>query len=167
MLRVLGAVTGQVIHEQVFAAATGMHGAGGYGAQCGLVEGGLMFLGVWGREMGKTQEWITEACNAYAQGFERRFGSLLCRGTPSPGFYRRTAAAHVRGVERGRGQLGREVGGAFAAVKRSRGRAIPAGRVLAVRNSSEQDRVGITRCRIRQVMTPIPLPAAGFLESDS
>lgn len=86
MLRVLGAVTGQVIHEQVFAAATGMHGAGRYGAQCGLVEGGLMFLGLWGREMGKTQEWITEACNAYAQGFERRFGSLLCRELRPQGF---------------------------------------------------------------------------------
>jgi hypothetical protein len=86
MLRVLGAVTGQVIHEQVFAAATGMHGAGRYGAQCGLVEGGLMFLGLWGREMGKTQGWITEACNAYAQGFERRFGSLLCRELRPQGF---------------------------------------------------------------------------------
>jgi len=86
MLRVLGAVTGQTIHEQVFAAATGMHGAGRYGAQCGLVEGGLMFLGVWGREMGRSEAWVAETCNAYAQGFERRFGSLLCRELRPQGF---------------------------------------------------------------------------------
>lgn len=86
MLRVLGAVTGQVIHEQVFAAATGMHGAGRYGAQCGLVEGGLMFLGVWGREMGRSEAWVAETCNAYAQGFEKRFGSLLCRVLRPQGF---------------------------------------------------------------------------------
>ncbi len=49
MLRVLGRQFGQEIHPQVLAAATGMHGAGRYGAQCGLGGGGLMFLGVWGR----------------------------------------------------------------------------------------------------------------------
>ena len=86
MLRVLGAITKQKIHDQVFAAATGMHGAGRYGAQCGLVEGGLMFLGVWGREMGRSDAWIAEACNAYAHDFEGRFGSLLCRVLRPQGF---------------------------------------------------------------------------------
>ena len=30
-------------------AALGMHGAGKYGAQCGLAEGTLIFLGTFGR----------------------------------------------------------------------------------------------------------------------
>ncbi len=86
MLRVLGRARGLDMHPLVLAAATGMHGAGRYGAQCGLVEGGLMFLGVWGREMGRPEAWITERCNAYARGFEECFGSLLCRVLRPQGF---------------------------------------------------------------------------------
>jgi len=36
------------VHQcpQLLDAAVGMHGAGKYGAQCGLVEGSLMFIGL-------------------------------------------------------------------------------------------------------------------------
>lgn len=86
MLRILGRSTSLVIHPQVLAAATGMHGAGRYGAQCGLVEGGLMFLGIWGRERGLPEESITDWCSQFAQGFEIRFGSLSCRVLRPQGF---------------------------------------------------------------------------------
>ncbi|NLW00226.1 MAG: C_GCAxxG_C_C family protein, partial [Clostridiales bacterium] len=46
VLRILAAIDGIELNEQVLAAAVGMHGAGRYGAQCGLVEGGLMYLGI-------------------------------------------------------------------------------------------------------------------------
>lgn len=39
-------------------AALGMHGAGGYRAQCGLVEGALMFIGIWGKMHGKEEAEI-------------------------------------------------------------------------------------------------------------
>ena len=38
------------VSEDVLSAATGMHGAGYYGAQCGLVEGTLMFIGLYGNK---------------------------------------------------------------------------------------------------------------------
>ncbi len=36
------------LNDQVIQSLTGMHGAGKYGAQCGLVEGTLMFIGLFG-----------------------------------------------------------------------------------------------------------------------
>lgn len=86
MLRVLGRSRGVELHPQALAAATGMHGAGRYGAQCGLVEGGLMFLGIWGRAMGRGDADIADFCNAFARGFEARFGSLSCRVLRPQGF---------------------------------------------------------------------------------
>jgi len=70
----------------VLDAALGLHGAGGHGAQCGLVEGPLLFLGVWGRRQGRSAGEIASACRSYAQAFESRFGSLLCRELRPQGF---------------------------------------------------------------------------------
>lgn len=86
MLRVLGHMRGVEFGPQLLAAATGMHGAGCYGAQCGLVEGGLMFLGVWGRAQERSVSWIEGACRSYARDFEQAFGSLLCRELRPQGF---------------------------------------------------------------------------------
>lgn len=86
MLRVLATVHGVELAPQVLAAATGMHGAGGAGAQCGLVEGGLMFVGVWGRTLGRPDGWIVDRCREYGRTFEARFGSLLCRVLRPQGF---------------------------------------------------------------------------------
>jgi len=70
---------GMALHPQVMDAALGMHGAGKYGAQCGLVEGGLLFIGIIGRERGVPDEETVQACQDFARRFEARFGSLLCR----------------------------------------------------------------------------------------
>lgn len=85
-LRVLSEVFGVDLDPQVLAAAVGMHGAGGYRAQCGLVEGALMFTGLLGKERGIPQDAIVEACRDFAEAFEERFGSLLCRDLRPEGF---------------------------------------------------------------------------------
>ena len=74
------------LHKQVLDAAAGMHGAGGYGAQCGLVEGALMFIGILGRIRTKADEDIIQLCNSFAAGFENEFGSLKCSRLRPGGF---------------------------------------------------------------------------------
>ena len=63
---------------QTIWAAVGLHGAGGYRAQCGLVEGTLMFIGIYLHEMGQTEDEIVPACNHFASAFDKTFGSLRC-----------------------------------------------------------------------------------------
>ena len=74
------------VQEQVLDAALGMHGAGGYRAQCGLVEGGLMFIGILGKAQDLADEVVVQSCFEYAEAFEDRFGSLLCRELRPQGF---------------------------------------------------------------------------------
>jgi hypothetical protein len=83
---VLSEVYDVALGDQVLAAAVGMHGAGGYRAQCGLVEGALMFIGVIGQEQGLAEDAIVQACYDYGERFETRFGSLVCRDLRPEGF---------------------------------------------------------------------------------
>jgi hypothetical protein len=85
-LKILGEVFGIPMNDQVLDAALGMHGAGEYGAQCGLVEGPLMFLGIWGRAKGLPDEEVIDWCREFARRFEERFGTLLCRQLRPEGF---------------------------------------------------------------------------------
>ena len=50
------------LEEQTISSAIGLHGAGGFRAQCGLVEGGLMFIGIWGNLLGISEKEITSLC---------------------------------------------------------------------------------------------------------
>ena len=63
-----------------------MHGAGGYRAQCGLVEGTLMFIGIYLHTIGKTEDEIVSACYNFASAFDREFGSLRCFELRPTGF---------------------------------------------------------------------------------
>jgi hypothetical protein len=74
------------VSPQVFDAAIGMHGAGGFRAQCGLVEGTLMFLGLYLSSLGWSREQTAQACCTYAEAFTRRFSSLSCRDLRPGGF---------------------------------------------------------------------------------
>ena len=74
------------IGPQTFAASLGMHGAGGYRAQCGLVEGGLMFLGLYLSSLGWSRAEIIKACYRYGEAFEKEFGALTCRELRPQGF---------------------------------------------------------------------------------
>ncbi|MGX8719154.1 MAG: C-GCAxxG-C-C family (seleno)protein [Desulfovibrio sp.] len=72
--------------QQTLDAAIGMHGAGRFRAQCGLVEGTLMALGVCGTAQGLAPKEISALCFAFAGDFTRRFGSILCRDLRPGGF---------------------------------------------------------------------------------
>lgn len=85
-LRILSEVFEVPLNQQVLEAALGMHGAGGYRAQCGLVEGALMFIGVGGKAQGLEDATVVKACYSFAEQFEDQFGSLLCRDLRPGGF---------------------------------------------------------------------------------
>jgi len=85
-LKILAELFSVELSSQVVAAALGMHGAGGHGAQCGLVEGTLMFLGIMGRREGVSDENIVASRKEYANRFESHFRFLLCRELRPEGF---------------------------------------------------------------------------------
>lgn len=86
MLNILSELHEINLDRQVLNAAIGMHGAGGFGAQCGLVEGSLLLIGIWGKEKDLTTKAIINLCYCFAQEFEEEFGSLLCKQLRPQGF---------------------------------------------------------------------------------
>ncbi|MFH0781775.1 MAG: C-GCAxxG-C-C family protein [Pseudomonadota bacterium] len=74
------------LSNQVLDSSVGMHGAGNYGAQCGLVEGTLLFLGILGRAKQLPDDEISNLCCRYAGRFEEHFSSLLCCELRHEGF---------------------------------------------------------------------------------
>lgn len=77
-LKLLDEVYNVSLNDQVLEAAHGMNGAGRYGAQCGLVEGMIMFLGIWAKQRGLSYNQTQDLCRSCAERFEKNFGSLLC-----------------------------------------------------------------------------------------
>ena len=74
------------LEAQTLKSAIGLHGAGGFRAQCGLVEGALMFLGIHFSDRGKSVYDIASICYQYADEFTRNFGSLKCYDLRPNGF---------------------------------------------------------------------------------
>lgn len=74
------------VEPQIIWSAIGLHGAGGYRAQCGVVEGTLMFIGIYLHMMGKTEDEIVSVCYNFASDFDRMFGSLRCFELRPTGF---------------------------------------------------------------------------------
>jgi len=74
------------LNDQTLQAAIGMHGGGGFGAQCGLEEGALMFLGLYGARKGMSDASVSRLCFAYAQAFTVAFSSLQCSVLRPQGF---------------------------------------------------------------------------------
>lgn len=70
------------IEEQTFKSAVGLHGAGGHGDQCGLVEGSLMYIGI----LCPDEKQAVRLCNLFAGEFQKKFSSLLCRELRPEGF---------------------------------------------------------------------------------
>ena len=85
-LKTLSEVFPTKIASQVVDSAVGMHGAGKYGAQCGLVEGSLLFVGIYGRSLNWEDKEIVDMCSALARAFENDFSSLLCNQLRPSGF---------------------------------------------------------------------------------
>lgn len=82
------------ITKQTMDAAIGLHGAGGFRAQCGLVEGGLMFIGLYFRTRGKSEDAIVSLCYQFAEEFSKNFGSLLCYDL-RPGGFQKSDPPHL------------------------------------------------------------------------
>jgi hypothetical protein len=74
------------LERQVVDSALGLWGAGGFRAQCGLVEGGLMLFGLLGSRAGLSRSRIGALCGRYADEFVKRFGALTCRDLRPDGF---------------------------------------------------------------------------------
>ncbi len=85
-LSVLSEAFGMNLSEQLFNAASGMNGAGRYRAQCGLVEGPLMFMGAYLKSKNYDKDKVNICCQTFAKEFEEEFGSLLCRDLRPNGF---------------------------------------------------------------------------------
>ncbi|WP_425802349.1 C-GCAxxG-C-C family protein [Desulfitobacterium sp. Sab5] len=75
------------LYFQLLDAATGIPGAGRYGAQCGLVGSAIMLIGILGKTKGLDHEEIVTICNEFSRGFEKQFGSLNCRDLRPQGFH--------------------------------------------------------------------------------
>ena len=87
MLRVLSKHFSINLQPHVIDAALGLHGAGGFGAQCGLVEGGLIFIGIYGKHVCLSDNSIVKYCYEYAKAFEAHFKSLSCKTLRPQGFH--------------------------------------------------------------------------------
>jgi len=74
------------LSPQVIDSAIGMHGAGKFGAQCGLVEGSLMLIGIAGRSKKYPDDRIVKNCYRFAEEFQKNFGSLNCNTLRPEGF---------------------------------------------------------------------------------
>jgi C_GCAxxG_C_C family probable redox protein len=85
-LKVLAEIFSVDLNPQILDAAIGMNGAGKYRAQCGLVEGTLMLIGVLGKKKNIPYDDIKHLCYQFAERFEKEFGSLLCRDLRPDGF---------------------------------------------------------------------------------
>ena len=85
-LRILSHIFSIPMEKQTLDAAAGLHGAGGYTAQCGLVEGALMFIGIEAEKAGKNKEEAVALCYEFASSFESRFGALRCSELRPVGF---------------------------------------------------------------------------------
>lgn len=85
-LTVLSDIYDTKIEKQVFYGATGLNGAGKYQAQCGIIEGVLIFIGIFGTLRGYNANEIENTCYKFASSFEKEFGSLKCRDLRPEGF---------------------------------------------------------------------------------
>ena len=68
------------LQEQVYDSAIAMHGAGKYGAQCGILDGAMMFITIYGKQRGLTKTVMVGLVHDWAALFEQEMGSIVCKG---------------------------------------------------------------------------------------
>ncbi len=86
-LKILGEVFAVEVSPQTFDASSGMFGGGGnYGAQCGLVQGAVMFVGILGAGREMDTETLGRHCFDLSERLEGELGSLVCREIRPEGF---------------------------------------------------------------------------------
>lgn len=82
----LGKEFGVEIDQQVLDSAICLNGGGRFRSQCGLVEGALMFIGIYATALGMKKKDMMKIAYGFCEGFTARFGSLLCRDLRPGGF---------------------------------------------------------------------------------
>ena len=82
----LGDLFHLAVCDQTMHSAIGLHSAGGYRAQCGLVEGALMFIGIYLSTKGRTDKEISSICHLFAEKLTEHYGSLRCFDLRPNGF---------------------------------------------------------------------------------
>ncbi|MCE5285063.1 MAG: GDSL-type esterase/lipase family protein [Pelosinus sp.] len=84
-LRILSEVFHTEIQSQLFSAAYGLN-AGRMRSQCGLIEGALMFIGLYAQQKEIASPNIADLCRKFSADFQAEFGSVLCRELRPEGF---------------------------------------------------------------------------------
>ena len=90
----LGKEFGVEINQQVLDSAICLNGGGRFRAQCGLVEGALMFIGIYATQRGMKKKDMMKIAYGFCEGFSARFSSLLCRDL-RPGGFQKTDPKHM------------------------------------------------------------------------
>lgn len=84
-LKILSELFRAELNPDVLSAAFGLN-AGRCGYKCGLVEGTLMFIGLYGSPDSINNERKVDLCHKFCNRFETRFNSLLCKELRPEGF---------------------------------------------------------------------------------
>lgn len=66
------------VHEQVYASVNGIMEHRDKRHQCGLYKGALMFLGIYGTQLGWDRAMLNEKTLSLAQAFEEYFHAINC-----------------------------------------------------------------------------------------
>ncbi len=75
------------IEGQTYQSAVGLHGCGGHRDQCGLVEGSVMFLGIYFSNKRWHEGDVVNLIFDFAQNFTEKFGSVSCYDLRPGGFH--------------------------------------------------------------------------------
>jgi hypothetical protein len=90
MLTCLGELFDTSIEAQTLNSAIGLHGAGGFRAQCGLVEGALMFIGIYYSNAGRNEEDIALICYQYEDDPPHVCEAITCEAVEFAGEFIKT-----------------------------------------------------------------------------
>lgn len=78
IILVLGKLFDIEISRQVLHGTIGLHSTTEYGGQCGLLEGLLIFVGIYGREKNYSNNEIVRHCAKLTRKFDNLFRTLSC-----------------------------------------------------------------------------------------
>ncbi|MDQ0204940.1 C-GCAxxG-C-C family protein [Pectinatus haikarae] len=84
-LKILSEIFEMEVSQQIFSAVSGLS-AGRNRLQCGLVQGMLMFLGIYFKEKDLEQDKIADICHEYVNAFQNEFSSIECKELRPRGF---------------------------------------------------------------------------------
>jgi hypothetical protein len=86
-LTILSEIFELPLNEQVKNSVLALPGAGQCGAQCGIVSGTIMFMGIFGKNCGIGDNTIKNFCKKFANTFDSTFKSLQCSVLRPEGFH--------------------------------------------------------------------------------